>query len=61
MAAAATAIGFEESGPLEPDMTVAADKPFLYLIRDRSSGLVLFAGQVTDPTASQMKDHLGGE
>ncbi len=51
VAAAATGIGFAESGPPEPELTVAADQPFLYLIRHRPSGLVLFAGQVTDPTA----------
>lgn len=51
VAAAATGLGFEESGPPPPELTVAADKPFLYLIRHRASGLVLFAGQVTDPTA----------
>ena len=51
VAAAATGFGFAESGPPEPELTVAADKPFLYLIRHRSSGLVLFAGQVVDPTA----------
>jgi serpin B len=50
VAAAATGLGFAESGPPEPEFTVAADKPFLYLIRHRPSGLVLFAGQVTDPT-----------
>jgi serpin B len=50
VAAAATGLGFEDSGPPEPELTVAADKPFLYLIRHRESGLVLFAGQVTDPT-----------
>ena len=50
VAAAATAFGFEESGPPEPELTVAADRPFLYLIRHRDTGLVLFLGQVTDPT-----------
>lgn len=50
VAAAATVIGFQETGPPEPEMTVAADRPFLYLIRDRTTGLVPFAGQVTDPT-----------
>ncbi len=49
VAAAATALGFEESGPPEPELTVAADKPFVYLIRHRPTGLVLFAGHVTDP------------
>lgn len=51
VAAAATGLGFDESGPAEPQLTVAADQPFLYVIRHRASGLVLFAGQVVDPTA----------
>jgi serpin B len=51
VAAAATALGFEESGPPEPELTVRADRPFIYLIRHRPSGLVLFAGQVMDPTS----------
>jgi len=51
VAAAATALGFAVSGPPEPELTVKADRPFLYLIRHRPSGLVLFAGQVTDPSA----------
>lgn len=50
VAAAATALGFEESGPPEPELTVAAERPFVYLIRHRDSGLVLFAGHVTDPS-----------
>lgn len=50
VAAAATGLGFAESGPPEPELTVAADRPFVYLIRHRESGLVLFAGHVTDPT-----------
>ncbi len=50
VAAAATGLEFPTSGPPEPELTVAADKPFLYLIRHRSNGLVLFAGQVTNPT-----------
>lgn len=50
VAAAATALGFAESGPPEPELTIAADRPFVYLIRHRDSGLVLFAGHVADPT-----------
>lgn len=50
VASAATALSFLESGPPEPELTVAADRPFYYLIRHRPTGLVLFAGQVTDPT-----------
>lgn len=49
VAAAATAFGFKESGALEPELTIEADRPFLYVIRHRRSGLALFAGQVTDP------------
>lgn len=49
VAAAATGLGFDESGPPEPDVTIKADRPFFYFIRHRTSGLVLFAGQVTDP------------
>jgi serpin B len=50
VAAAATGFGFLQSGPPTPELTVKADRPFLYLIRHRDSGLVLFAGQVTDPS-----------
>jgi serpin B len=50
VAAAATGLGFETSGPPQPELTVAADRPFIYLIRHRPSGLVLFAGHVTDPS-----------
>jgi serpin B len=50
VAAAATALGFEESGPPEPELVIAADRPFIYLIRHRDSGLVLFIGHVTDPS-----------
>jgi serpin B len=51
VAAAATALGFEESGPPEPDVTVRADRPFLYLIRHQPTGAVLFVGRVMDPAA----------
>lgn len=49
VAAAATGLGFEESGPPEPEFTIAADKPFFYLIRHNDTGMVLFVGQVTNP------------
>lgn len=51
VAAAATALGFEESGAGEADVTVRADRPFLYLIRHEPTGAVLFVGRVTDPAA----------
>ncbi len=45
-AAAATGGAMEAShGP-----TVVVNKPFLYIVRDRGSGAVLFIGQVLDPS-----------
>jgi serpin B len=51
VAAAATALGFDESGPPEPEIVIAADRPFLYVIRHVATGLALFVGQVTNPAA----------
>jgi serpin B len=31
--------------------TVTIDRPFLYLVRDRATGVILFIGRVADPTA----------
>lgn len=47
-AAAATGLGVAESGPPEPEFTIAADRPFIYVIRHAESGMVLFVGQVTE-------------
>lgn len=51
VAAAATALVFEDSGPGQPDLTVRADRPFLYAIRHIPTGAVLFLGRVMDPSA----------
>ncbi|MFA9447028.1 serpin family protein [Egicoccus sp. AB-alg6-2] len=51
VAAAATALLFEDSGPPEPVVTVRADQPFLYLIRHKPTSAVLFVGRVLDPAA----------
>jgi serpin B len=47
VAAAATGLTFLVSGAPEPNVTVTADKPFIYLIRHRPTGLVLFTGHIT--------------
>ena len=49
-AAAATAVVMRAGGPPHPIPTVRADHPFLYVIRDPSSGVILFVGRVANPT-----------
>jgi serpin B len=46
-AAAATAVSINVSA----HAVVRADRPFLFAIRERFSGAILFVGTVTDPTA----------
>ena len=48
-AAAATAVIMQETALLLPDFELIIDRPFFFLIRDLSSGQILFAGQVLDP------------
>jgi serpin B len=47
-AAAATAVIMSGNGM--PDKTLDVDRPFVFLIRDTSTGSLLFVGQVVDPT-----------
>jgi serpin B len=35
-----------------PPIEFRADHPFLFLIRERQTGSLLFLGRVTDPTAA---------
>jgi serpin B len=50
-AAAATAVIMEvTSAPIDQPVVVSVDRPFLYLIRDRQTGSVLFLGRVLDPS-----------
>ena len=50
-AAATTALVFPTSGPLPPDLTVVADRPFLWAIVHQPTGAVVFLGRLVDPTA----------
>jgi len=52
-AAAATAVIMELGAALDPEQSVLMklDHPFLFLIRDNSSGTVLFIGRVLNPEA----------
>lgn len=53
VAAAATAMNFEEIGamiPDEPPVTLTVDRPFLFVIHDVATAAPLFIGRVADPT-----------
>ena len=50
-AAAATALGFRTSLPPPPDLTIVADRPFLWAIVHQHTGALLFVGRLVDPAA----------
>jgi serpin B len=51
-AAAATAVVVAESSALDPGIRVKLNRPFIFLIRDRVSGTILFLGRMVDPGAN---------
>jgi len=53
-ATAATAVVMERKGA-PAEHTFRIDRPFLFLIRDRASGTILFMGQVVNPLAGEEK------
>ena len=50
-AAAATAMAFDESAGPQADLTVIADRPFLWAIVHQESDALPFIGRLVDPTA----------
>ena len=48
-AAAATAMAFPTSLPPEPDLTIVADRPFLWAITHQPTGAVVFVGRLVNP------------
>lgn len=48
-AAAATAIGAPGGGPPPKPLEMRVDRPFVFLILDKATGLIMFIGRVTEP------------
>jgi serpin B len=49
-AAAATAVIIEAMSAIMYDVNLTIDRPFIFIIRDKPSGQILFIGRVLDPT-----------
>jgi serpin B len=52
VATAATAIGVEATAARAQTLTVTIDRPFLFVIRDTTTGAILFTAAVDDPTGA---------
>jgi serpin B len=51
-AAAVTVVGMDTTGGPATTCEVAADRPFLFAVRDIETGAILFLGRVVDPTST---------
>ena len=40
----------DASAPPAPQLVLTADRPFLYFLRDKPTGAILFMGRVLDPS-----------
>lgn len=49
--ALAEAAAATSAGPSSAPPTFRADRPFVFMIRERHSGSIVFVGKVDDPTA----------
>ena len=43
-------MAFNESAPPPPDLTIVADRPFLWAIVHNETQAILFLGRLTNPT-----------
>jgi serpin B len=50
-AAAATAVIMELSMAPSQEIVLAVDRPFIFFIRERTTGTILFVGRVLNPTS----------
>ncbi len=50
-AAAATVVGFERTSLPPPPQVIDINRPFLYFIRETTTGTIVFMGLVNDPSA----------
>jgi serpin B len=52
-AAAATAITMSSTSVLEPPVIFLVDRPFIFVIRDKQTGAVLFIGRILNPLVTE--------